>query len=148
MSQLQQQPTVQQTIQQQQLQSISKTQPSVTSNQLGSLTVQTLKAPTTLRGTVQQQIQPSTAVQQQQQLIQQALKSKQPLHVLQRTPSSSQIQQMLAGQKLTPQQLQQLQQQQRHNQLQQHQQLKLQQSSPTIVSQQPKAQLVMTQVVV
>lgn len=110
------------------------------------MTVQTLKAPATLRGTVPQQIQPSTAVQQQQQLIQQALKSKQPLHVLQRSPSSSQIQQMLAGQKLTPQQLQQLQQQQQRHQLQHQQQLKLQQSSPAIVSQQPKAQLVMTQV--
>ena len=76
------------------------------------------------------------------------MKSKQPLHVLQRSPSSSQIQQMLAGQKLTPQQLQQLQQQQQRHQLQQQhqQQLKLQQSSPAIVSQQPKAQLVMTQV--
>jgi len=52
----------------------------------------------------------------------------------------------MLGQKLTPQQLQQLQQQQRHTHIHhQNQQLKLQQQA-AIVSQQPKAQLVMTQV--
>ena len=57
---------------------------------------------------------------------------------------------MLAGQKLTPHQLQQFQQQQqqqRQSQMQQQQQLKFQQQgvTATIVTQ-PKTQLVMTQV--
>ena len=81
---------------------------------VGTLTVQTMKAPVTLRGSVPQQIvtQPLT-VAQQQQLVQQALKKQQYQQLQQRgqLTSSSQIQQMLAGQKLTQHQLQQLQQQ-------------------------------------
>ena len=67
----------------------------------GSITVQTMKAPVTLRGSVPQQImtQQLTAAQQQQ-LLQQALKKQQFQQQLQQRgqiAQNSQIQQMLAG---------------------------------------------------
>lgn len=98
-----------------------------------------MKAPVTLRGTTAtQQNKPSLT---QAQLIEQAFK-KQQLQQLQnrgQLTSTSQIQQMLVNQ---------LQQQQQRQKLQQQQQLKFQQQQVTasIVTPQPKAQLVMTQV--
>lgn len=97
-----------------------------------------MKTPVTLRGTTAtQQNKPSLT---QAQLIEQAFK-KQQLQQLQnrgQLTSTSQIQQMLVNQ---------LQQQQQRQKLQQ-QQLKFQQQQVTasIVTPQPKAQLVMTQV--
>lgn len=98
-----------------------------------------MKAPVTLRGTTAtQQNKPSLT---QAQLIEQAF-TKQQLQQLQnrgQLTSTSQIQQMLVNQ---------LQQQQQRQKLQQQQQLKFQQQQVTasIVTPQPKAQLVMTQV--
>ena len=91
-----------------------------------------MKAPVTLRGT--------TATQQNKaQLIEQAFK-KQQLQQLQnrgQLASTSQIQQMLVNQ---------LQQQQRQKLQQQQLKFQQQQVTASIVTPQPKAQLVMTQV--